>query len=1538
MTKNNGKREKDNQGDSLPIYECHPPAWDEDVLSESNVKSGFMLTPFVQSEHSGAVEARSQQDPKRDLEILMNEIFCRRAESIPAIPPWTFKIPSRVTLNDTRRQSWFADLANPDVPLHKLGKSVPHGAKGHDLLDLLQSNNVAIPRAVWFLRVFGANETAGLRNKPNFNPTQYSVDWTNIMTGYIRKQLGDIALPSAPRPGLNIKQTFKGVLSDSESRERWVLRFRYCLQLLRPFYAEGLVDSRAFLTWLVQQMSTCNLAQTGFVAHLADEYLDDMLTNRALSKPFVDACLAKLTEIRSSALDQLTRLEGLLKSLLQRICLALPDAFVSPHTWTSYASLLVPVLSDDVGDVPIPRDMRYREIQRALLHNISDIQRRTDAMLFRNLPPRVLERLGSMVVDIQLIIHLLPVSATNLILCSLAVTLLSQYRQRTARREVSLAALQDYLFDWLDTSDVASESGNLRAVSALFGKLVKDGLFDYAAYLQRLVARGEESLSYTQSSIPVSRHREFLRWIPLHNTTSSLSHQRKAILYGARTRETPEVLCERKIRSAALPPPLSLSALHECCSTTLSAPRFEQVKVFKLWLLPSYSRFAATSDAYEETAVLQTYSIVVELLSYTNCYGSLLELSLSVLSQTSNAQMILTVGEVFHRFATVWTSMNCTEAITSALHSAHMIWKNRGMQVRSLLALLVQMDAGRHLDKSARTQINTDMASFTHALAPDTDYPENVPAVLPEILLLADDPKPDASTILANGLWYKYRTSFDWGWKVWDNTIASLRQVPLMTEDINKRHIIALRYAQFLLDVDQHLPAGIDDHVLQWCLGDGKGEILALTADAWDVCSVVLLFLCAHCALSTTSLLRGLVYPAWYMCANSTVGQLAQLPSVFIQSAIRLFDLLVLQEETQISSTIPFSLLDIHRIHSRRQDVFSESHFPLLVGEMPTLLLVECNDFVPSELRAISRDLRVKTCESRDFRQAAYRDLDVIRRAFEQPIQSGTIGEALFEPLVNALKVILSESNDGTDVNAFLSGRISSELSPWRLAATAVQLQFGLRQLGRAMAHESTRQAASASLDKMMSMLFHHSMASDEAYFIAEMAREIDGPVAEKFFNNGFKSIVEIFTRPPLPLSRDALLDRVDRAGELLRVLSHVAEPFRTQGTVLLLDPLVQERLSKVILETLSTIDMMISGIANISHELTRTAIFLARLQQFNLGFTGMWSPSCVEVHEGVSLVLFRLLLKHATGTHFDAVAFSLLADTLYFVIDELNTRSKSGATDPFKFYPKILGSDLPPDTPPDFYTQLCSLLPHLPPNSVVKDLVHAHRDSSGQLIYSSPVQNRPWEWIENLGEAASDDSLPRLPESTIKNVARQTGDHILSTSLSPNKDSHAHTNKRLEGDMRSFEDGMTAESIYKRDWRDARLEAHRDVHAGPTEGTSGEGIDDIGPFTIPIGQTRSGSRRPSPASSIRSRGSAHGSIASTRQSPGIGTRVSLSTVGESMEEAAAGTAMEVEVIGHKRKADSDDDVEMVEGVAPGKARKVKGVKPRPKRKHSTVD
>jgi mediator of RNA polymerase II transcription subunit 12 len=84
-------------------------------------------------------------------------------------------------------------------------------------------------------RLLSVHHQAGLRNKSTYNPTQYSVEWANVVTTYLKKQLAEIGLPSPPRPGINIKMTFKGVLSDSESRERWVGRFSYrCAHRCKP--------------------------------------------------------------------------------------------------------------------------------------------------------------------------------------------------------------------------------------------------------------------------------------------------------------------------------------------------------------------------------------------------------------------------------------------------------------------------------------------------------------------------------------------------------------------------------------------------------------------------------------------------------------------------------------------------------------------------------------------------------------------------------------------------------------------------------------------------------------------------------------------------------------------------------------------------------------------------------------------------------------------------------------------------------------------------------------------------------------------------------------------------------------------------------------------------------------------------------------------------------------------------------------------------------------------------------------------------------
>lgn len=85
-----------------------------------------------------------------------------------------------------------------------------------------------------------------------------------------------------------------------------------------------------------------------------------------------------------------------------------------------------------------------------------------------------------------------------------AVTLIRGWRNRASdratRRECTPPdeLLQDNLFDWLDVSETAGQSTNLRSVALLFGELVKFELFSYASYIQRLIARGEPGLSCQQ--------------------------------------------------------------------------------------------------------------------------------------------------------------------------------------------------------------------------------------------------------------------------------------------------------------------------------------------------------------------------------------------------------------------------------------------------------------------------------------------------------------------------------------------------------------------------------------------------------------------------------------------------------------------------------------------------------------------------------------------------------------------------------------------------------------------------------------------------------------------------------------------------------------------------------------------------------------------------------------------------------------------------------------------------------------------------------
>lgn len=193
-----------------------------------------------------------------------------------------FRIPVRVTYNDAKRLQFLADLSDPSVPLSRLMRNpVPHGFKGVELFDSMFApqlnpspghnrstsgtgpsqppSPIPIDRALWFIRVLGANEISAHRGRaqpvgapvaapspipatPSSTNTAaptvtvtlssnewYTIEFTNMFTSWLRIQLGQMTLPVkvAPKAGIPPPKAPAGVLGDEKARARWSAKWSY---------------------------------------------------------------------------------------------------------------------------------------------------------------------------------------------------------------------------------------------------------------------------------------------------------------------------------------------------------------------------------------------------------------------------------------------------------------------------------------------------------------------------------------------------------------------------------------------------------------------------------------------------------------------------------------------------------------------------------------------------------------------------------------------------------------------------------------------------------------------------------------------------------------------------------------------------------------------------------------------------------------------------------------------------------------------------------------------------------------------------------------------------------------------------------------------------------------------------------------------------------------------------------------------------------------------------------------------------------------
>jgi mediator of RNA polymerase II transcription subunit 12 len=178
-----------------------------------------------------------------------------------------------VTYNEGGRVQFFADLANPAVPLHRMAREgkAPRDFKGLELLDTMfarvaptrpgvaavstTSEPIPFDRALWFIRVLGSHEIAAHRQRvqaagpaaapspmPNTPSSSaagagaspaaalssndwYTQEFTNLFTSWLRTQLGQLVLPA--KGSAQPPKAATGVLGDEKTRGRWLAKWSY---------------------------------------------------------------------------------------------------------------------------------------------------------------------------------------------------------------------------------------------------------------------------------------------------------------------------------------------------------------------------------------------------------------------------------------------------------------------------------------------------------------------------------------------------------------------------------------------------------------------------------------------------------------------------------------------------------------------------------------------------------------------------------------------------------------------------------------------------------------------------------------------------------------------------------------------------------------------------------------------------------------------------------------------------------------------------------------------------------------------------------------------------------------------------------------------------------------------------------------------------------------------------------------------------------------------------------------------------------------
>ncbi|KAI9740112.1 MAG: RNA polymerase II mediator complex subunit [Claussenomyces sp. TS43310] len=473
----------------------------EDQFSDHVIRQGYFDKSQTSQNETGS--ARLSLFPslkhKSGLQTLSslftNVLAQRRAHGQITTPP-TFKPPPRVTLTDTKRETWLRDLANPCISLRRLSRTIPHGIRGKGLLEQCLSKKIPTERAVWLAKCVGANEIRAFKRKSITGAfamggeAKWIRDWTVLVELFVESVIA------------------------SCGEKDWKLRIHYAIRLAAHLYTEQLLDRDHYMDWLSSSLENCVLAKLPVWLLIVQIYLKDLLPYRKYGRRVVTALCAHLETVNLILAPSNELLTGeqanecpdrdIFLPLIDRIALLLrglipscPENCVLPKVWAKCGKVLKSCLQLDTSLIYVNPflfgliNSRNQYLVPVTPFTGTSPRRRLfkllDTTLSQPFPAGLVKECWSLTSDHPMLVHSVLEWSTSLHRPGITKVFVGARLLRNWTRvgiDVSDAILS------FVASDMCSSCFSRPILYHLVSELARSGHFSMLKYLQWLIARG----------------------------------------------------------------------------------------------------------------------------------------------------------------------------------------------------------------------------------------------------------------------------------------------------------------------------------------------------------------------------------------------------------------------------------------------------------------------------------------------------------------------------------------------------------------------------------------------------------------------------------------------------------------------------------------------------------------------------------------------------------------------------------------------------------------------------------------------------------------------------------------------------------------------------------------------------------------------------------------------------------------------------------------------------------------------------------------